>query len=65
MHHEAGGAVVEQTRTVLGDDADPASPRLIYLTDPDGTRIELMQNVPDLSGFSAADITAAVHGAAP
>ncbi len=42
----AGGNVVEQTRTVLGD---PAAPRLIYLTDPDGTRIELMQGVPDLS----------------
>jgi glyoxylase I family protein len=45
----AGGAVVEQTRTVLGDATDPAAPRLVYLTDPDGTRIELMQGVPDLS----------------
>jgi glyoxylase I family protein len=50
----AGGAVVEQTRTVLGEAEDPASPRFIYLTDPDGIRIELMQNVPDLSGLSAA-----------
>ncbi len=54
----AGGAVVEQTRTVLGDPADPSSTRLIYFTDPDGTRIELMQNVPDLSGFTAEQITA-------
>lgn len=49
----AGGALVEETRTVLGDPADPTSTRLIYLTDPDGTRIELMQNVPDLSGLAA------------
>ena len=52
----AGGTLVESTRTVLGDTADPAAGRFIYLTDPDGTRIELMQNVPDLSGISAADI---------
>lgn len=45
----AGGEVVEHTRQVLGDPADPAATRLIYLTDPDGTRIELMQNVPDLA----------------
>ncbi len=60
----AGGALVDQTRTVLGEASDPASPRLIYLTDPDGTRIELMQNVPDLSGFSAADIAGAINAAA-
>lgn len=48
----AGGTFVESTRTVLGDPADPGSGRFIYLTDPDGTRIELMQNVPDLSGMS-------------
>jgi glyoxylase I family protein len=47
----AGGAVLEQTRTVLGDPADPDVPRLLYLTDPDGTRIELMQNVPDLGAL--------------
>ena len=47
----AGGTLVEQTRTVLGDAGDPAAPRFIYLTDPDGTRIELMQGVPDLSGL--------------
>jgi glyoxylase I family protein len=50
----AGGTVVEQTRTVLGEATDPAAPRFIYLTDPDGTRIELMQNVPDLSGMGTA-----------
>lgn len=48
----AGGAVIEQTRTVLGDPANPAATRLIYLTDPDGTRIELMQNVPDLAAMA-------------
>lgn len=58
----AGGALVETTRTVLGDVNDQASGRFIYLTDPDGTRIELMQNVPDLSGISAADIAAAAAG---
>lgn len=49
----AGGSLIEETRTVLGDPADPTATRLIYLTDPDGTRIELMQNVPDLSGLAA------------
>jgi glyoxylase I family protein len=48
----AGGGVVEATRTVLGDAADPAATRLLYLTDPDGTRIELMQNVPDLAAIA-------------
>jgi glyoxylase I family protein len=47
----AGGALLETTRTVLGDAADPAAPQFIYLTDPDGTRIELMSGVPDLSGM--------------
>lgn len=45
----AGGAVIETTLTVLGEPTDAAAPRFIYLTDPDGTRIELMQGVPDLS----------------
>lgn len=58
----AGGHFLESTRTVLGDVEDPTSGRFIYLTDPDGTRIELMQNVPDLSGISAADIAAAASG---
>jgi lactoylglutathione lyase len=47
----AGGRLLEQTLTVLGDPADPSSGRFVYLTDPDGTRIELMQNVPDLSAL--------------
>jgi lactoylglutathione lyase len=58
----AGGTFVESTRTVLGSVEDPTSGRFIYLTDPDGTRIELMQNVPDLSGISAADIAASTSG---
>lgn len=58
----AGGELVEATRTVLGDVEDPASGRFIYLTDPDGTRIELMQNVPDLSSINPADIAAAAGG---
>ena len=45
----AGGEVHEQTLTVLGDPGDAAATKLLYLTDPDGTRIELMENVPDLS----------------
>lgn len=48
----AGGRVVEGTRTVLGSAEDPAATRLLYLTDPDGTRIELMQNVPDLAAIA-------------
>jgi lactoylglutathione lyase len=52
----AGGAVIEETLSVLGDVTDPAATRLLYLTDPDGTRIELMQNVPDLSGMRASDL---------
>ena len=45
----AGGTMHEQTRTVMGDAGDPEAVKLIYCTDPDGTRIELMENVPDLS----------------
>lgn len=46
----AGGTVLEHTLTEL-----PGEPptRLVYLTDPDGTRIELMENVPDLSALGA------------
>ena len=58
----AGGSFLESTRTVLGDVEDPASGRFVYLTDPDGTRIELMQNVPDLSGIDPADIAATATG---
>lgn len=49
----AGGAVHQHTRTVLGEESDSAAPKFIYLTDPDGTRIELMQNVPELSPTTA------------
>ncbi len=46
----AGGQVLDHTLTVLGDDADdPTATKLLYLLDPDGTRIEVMENVPDLS----------------
>jgi len=44
-----GGTVLSQTRTVLGDNDE--APKLLYLLDPDGTRIELMENVPDLSAM--------------
>ncbi len=53
----AGGAVHPQTLTFLGAE-DSAQTGLLYLTDPDGTRIEVMSNVPDLSGFTAADVAA-------
>lgn len=45
----AGGRVLDRTLTVLGDNADPTATKLLYLLDPDGTRIEVMENVPDLS----------------
>jgi glyoxylase I family protein len=53
----AGGAVHPQTLSYVGADG-PTRTGLLYYTDPDGTRIEVMTNVPDLSGFSAADIKA-------
>jgi glyoxylase I family protein len=53
----AGGAVHPQTLTYVGAEGSPKT-GLLYYTDPDGTRIEVMTNVPDLSGFSAADIKA-------
>jgi len=46
----AGGAVHDHTLTVLGDT------KLLYVTDPDGTRIELMENVPDLAAMSASTV---------
>ncbi|QXC60894.1 VOC family protein [Aquihabitans sp. G128] len=58
----AGGEVHAHTLSVLGDPAGAVAPtKLLYLTDPDGTRIELMENVPDLSLMapSAADALAA------
>lgn len=48
----AGGTVVAETLSVMGDGDDAV--RLIYCTDPDGTRIELMENVPDLSLLTPA-----------
>jgi glyoxylase I family protein len=45
----AGGQVLDHTLTVLGDADDPSATKLLYLLDPDGTRIEVMENVPDLS----------------
>ena len=44
----AGGAVWRDTLTVLGDPDDPAAVRLMYLTDPDGNRIEVMAGTPEL-----------------
>jgi len=52
-----GGAVYPQTLAYVGAEGTPQT-GLLYYTDPDGTRIEVMTNVPDLSGFSAADIKA-------
>ncbi len=52
----AGGTVHRHTRTVLGDGED--APEFIYITDPDGTRIELMANVPDLSTTGSTDSSA-------
>lgn len=50
----AGGAVHDHTLTVLGiGGSDPPPVKLLYVTDPDGTRIELMENVPDLASMSA------------
>lgn len=46
-----GGAVWDETMSVLGDPAGPGEPvRLVYLTDPDGTRIEVMSGTPTLGG---------------
>lgn len=54
----AGGTVHAHTLTVLGDEGDSVRTKLLYLTDPDGTRIELMENVPDLSQIDPAALTA-------
>jgi predicted enzyme related to lactoylglutathione lyase len=45
---EAGGTVWPSTLTVLGDPDDPSAVRLMYLTDPDGNRIEVMSGTPEL-----------------
>ncbi len=44
-----GGSVWTETMSVLGDEAGPGEPvRLVYLTDPDGARIEVMSGTPAL-----------------
>ncbi len=51
----AGGLVPDHTLTILGvDGGEPPPTKLLYVTDPDGVRIELMENVPDLSAMSGA-----------
>lgn len=56
-----GGAVHPQTLSHVGPEGSPQT-ALLYYTDPDGTRIEVMTNVPDLSGLSAADVKALAGG---
>jgi glyoxylase I family protein len=52
----AGGEVHDKTLTVLHGPGDATPPvKLLYVTDPDGTRIELMENVPDLSSTTPTD----------
>jgi glyoxylase I family protein len=46
---QLGGTAHRHTRTVLaGQGVDGGDVTLLYLTDPDGTRIELMAGSPDL-----------------
>ncbi|MET3960999.1 glyoxylase I family protein [Marmoricola sp. OAE513] len=45
-----GGAVHPQTLSYVGPEGSPQT-GLLYYTDPDGTRIEVMTNVPDLSAL--------------
>jgi glyoxylase I family protein len=48
----AGGTVHRQTHSVLeGQGVDGAAVELLYLTDPDGTRIECMSGTPDLDAL--------------
>ena len=54
----AGGQVLDHTLSVLGDPGDAAATKLLYLLDPDGTRIEVMENVPDLSQIDTAALQA-------
>jgi glyoxylase I family protein len=58
-----GGAVLEHTLTTLGE--GPGATQLLYLLDPDGTRIEVMSGVPDLSGLTPADVEALTASADP
>ncbi|MGN6694188.1 MAG: VOC family protein [Aquihabitans sp.] len=50
----AGGQVLDHTLAVLGEPDDPTATKLLYLLDPDGTRIEVMEQVPDLSQIDVA-----------
>ena len=47
----AGGQVHPQTLSHVGPEG-PSRTSLLYYTDPDGTRIEVMTNVPQLSTLS-------------
>jgi len=47
----AGGTVHRQTLTVTPGVAGSAPVELIYLTDPDGVRVECMAGVPDMAAF--------------
>lgn len=51
-HREAaerwGGAAHEETRSELENPFGGPPVRLLYLTDPDGVRVELMEGTPDL-----------------
>jgi lactoylglutathione lyase len=47
----AGGAVHPQTLSYVGPEGSTRT-GLLYYTDPDGTRIEVMSNVPQLSKLS-------------
>lgn len=49
-----GGSVHPQTLTYVGAEGSPQT-GLLYYTDPDGTRIEVMTNVPDLGRVSGPD----------
>jgi lactoylglutathione lyase len=51
----AGGAVHRQTLSVLEGQGLGGGPvKLLYLTDPDGTRVELMSGTPDVSQVRSA-----------
>jgi lactoylglutathione lyase len=51
----AGGTVHRHTRSVLeGQGVNGGPVTLLYLTDPDGTRIECMAGTPDLGALRSA-----------
>lgn len=47
----AGGAVLQETLAVLPHPRGGAPTRLVVCLDPDGTRVELMEGVPDLAAL--------------